>query len=80
MTSNKRAKDLARAKSDRQADRRADREKRQRMINRIVAVVAVVVIAGGGVGGLICGAGGGQPEIPVLGRFADFSAIYRCVI
>ena len=49
MTSNKRAKDLARAKADRQADRRANRAKRQRVINRVVAVVAVVVIAAGGV-------------------------------
>ena len=49
MTSNKRAKALARAKADRQAERRANRAKRQRIINRIVAVVAVVVIAGGGV-------------------------------
>ena len=49
MTSNKRAKDLARAKADRQAGRRANRAKRQRVINRVVAVAAVVVIAGGGI-------------------------------
>jgi len=49
VTSNKRAKDLARAKADRQADRRANRAKRQRVINRIVAVVAVSLNTEGGV-------------------------------
>jgi peptidyl-prolyl cis-trans isomerase B (cyclophilin B) len=62
VTSNKRAKDLARAKSDRQADRRAGRAKRQRMINRIVAVVAVVVVAGGGVTWWALSSSGGSSD------------------
>lgn len=49
MSPSKRQKDLARAKAERQAVRRADRARRQRLINRIVAVIVVVGLVGGGI-------------------------------
>jgi peptidyl-prolyl cis-trans isomerase B (cyclophilin B) len=47
VTSNRRQRALARAKAERQAERRSHRERRQRMINIVIAVVAIAVVAGG---------------------------------
>ena len=47
MTSSKRRREVARAKAERQAQRRAEAAQRRSTRNRIIAVVAVVVVVGG---------------------------------
>lgn len=50
MTSNKRARELARAKYERQQARRNAKLRRQRLVTRIVSLVVVVGLVAGGVG------------------------------
>lgn len=49
MTSNRRQRALAKAKAERQSERRAHRARRQRLINRGIAVAAVLAVAGGAI-------------------------------
>ena len=48
MSTNKRQRALARAKYERQAERRASRARRQRTTSRIVAALAVIAVVAGG--------------------------------
>lgn len=52
MAGKKREKELARAKYERQSERRSQRAKKHRNTQRIIAVVVVVALIGGGIGWL----------------------------
>ena len=49
MTSNKRKRELARAKAERQAAKRAESAQRRRRRNQVIAVLAVLVVIGGAI-------------------------------
>jgi peptidyl-prolyl cis-trans isomerase B (cyclophilin B) len=78
VTSNRRQRALARAKAERQAEKRARRERRQRLVNIVIAIVAVVVVAGGVVtwfaltrGSNDAGGGGRPTPSPTASPTAD---------
>ena len=64
MTSNKRERELARKKYERQQQRRLDRAARSRRTQRIVAAIVVVALVGGGVAWAVVSATSTPPATP----------------